>query len=131
MAPSSPPPPQKSPSPPEAPRQYRAYTRPSPFRSLAARLVLQTADRLVVEFEVPEEGFDWSPGASAKLKLADGELVEVQVDLTTSTAPGELRAGTIVRLVLRLKRPLTAKQVPASVALPTASLELVFSPGSP
>ncbi len=103
----------------------------SPFRSLAARLVLRTADRLVVEFEVPEDGFNWSPGTTAQVKLADGRMVEVEVDQTATTAPGELGVGTTVRLVLRLAHPLTAKQVPVGVELSDSSLELSFASGTP
>ena len=109
----------------------RSKGRASPFLSLAARLVLRGADRLVVEFEVPEGGFDWSPGTTAQVKLADGRTVEVEVDLTTTTAPGELASGTTVRLVLRLERPLTGGQVPVGVELSDSSLELLFAPGSP
>jgi Ca-activated chloride channel family protein len=105
--------------------------RASPFRSLAARLVLRAVDRLVVEFEVPEDGFDWSPGTHAQARLADGRMVEVEVDLKTTTAEGELEGGTTVRLVLRLAQPLTAQQVPVGVELADSSLELSFPPGSP
>ena len=85
----------------------------------------------VGEFEVPEGGFDWSPGTTAQVKLADGRTVEVEVDLTTTTAPGELASGTAVRLVLRLERPLTGGQVPVGVELSDSAIELNFPPGSP
>jgi Ca-activated chloride channel family protein len=102
-----------------------------PPRSLSARLVLRTVDRLVVEFEVPEDGFDWSPDSIALIKLADGRTVEVEVDLKTTTHEGELEESTTVRLVLRLERPLTGGQVPIGVELTDSALELSFPPGSP
>jgi hypothetical protein len=102
----------------------------SPFLSLAARLVLRSNDRLVVEFEVEEDGFDWSPGTKALIRLADGKVVEVEVDQAATTAPGELDGGTTVRLVLRLTQRLTAKEVPVGVELSDGALELSLPPGS-
>jgi hypothetical protein len=130
---SAAPPPPRSPSPGIKAKKGFASSkgRASPFQSLAARLVLRTVDRLVVEFEVEEDGFDWSPDSIAVIRLADGRTVEVEVDLKTTTAAGELDEGTTVRLVLRLAQPLTGGQMPVGVELSDSLLELTFPPVSP
>ena len=100
-------------------------------RSLPARLVLRTSDRLVVEFEVTEDEFDWTPGTIAQVRLADGRTVEVEVDVKTTTAAGELASGTTVRLVVRLEQAIPTHRELVCIELADASLELLLQPSGP
>ena len=77
---------------------------------------VSNASRLVVSFTTSFAHY-WSLPARVVLELADGQEVEVEVDVKFSTQAGELTAGGEVRLVMKLERALPGALI--NVYLPT------------
>ncbi|HYP98882.1 MAG TPA: VIT domain-containing protein [Polyangiaceae bacterium] len=74
------------------------------------------ARRLVVSFML-SGAYDWSPPARVVLELADGQKIEVEVEVRSSTQAEPLTAGDRVRLVMNLERALPAALL--NIYLPT------------
>jgi Ca-activated chloride channel family protein len=90
---------------------------------LGGRIVRQREHELVVEFELDAD-IDWSVPRQVILHLPGGETCEVDVDPERTTRSGELVAGQVVRLWLRLAAPLSAspdrvsfEELPMSIAI--------------
>ncbi len=77
---------------------------------------VNNASRLVVSFTTSFVHY-WSLPARVVLELADGQEVEVEVEVKFSTQAGELTAGSEVRLVMKLERALPGALI--NVYLPT------------
>lgn len=71
------------------------------------RIRLSNAKRLAISFELPMPS-DWARPTRVQLLLADGSVIEAQVEAAHTTASGSLEAGTTVRVVCTLERELPA-----------------------
>ncbi len=69
------------------------------------RIRLSNSKRLAVAFEFPHE-VDWVLPARVQLVLADGSVIEAEVEVPHTTATGRLEAGAQVRLVCKLEAQL-------------------------
>ena len=85
---------------------------------LHGRILLHTADQLVVEITLPVD-FDWRPGYEATVVLTDGTEWVVRVIARATTAAGPQAAGLTLRLALDL--PLAAG-TPSRITLADGTL---------
>ena len=74
------------------------------------------ARRLVVSFML-SGAYDWSPPTRVVLELVDGQKIEVEVEVKSSTQAEPLTAGSRVRLVMNLERALPGALI--NIYLPT------------
>jgi hypothetical protein len=80
--------------------QLGAPSGPPPRRELRGRVVLRRDRELVVEIAV-DELLAWDP-ADARAVWDGGTECGAEIDATRSTRPGAVKAGQVIRLVLRL-----------------------------
>ena len=85
---------------------------------LHGRILLHTADQLVVEITLPVD-FDWRPGYEATVVLTDGTEWVVRVIARATTTAGPQAAGLTLRLALDL--PLAAG-TPSRITLADGTL---------
>jgi hypothetical protein len=81
------------------------------------RILFFEGDRLVLEFESPEEGIQL-PGADSgiSVELDDLSVIEARVNEKDSTQPGLHGAGFTLRLVVKLDRTPAAGRTATSVS---------------
>ena len=72
---------------------------------LAGKVVLRTADRLVIEVVLPF-AHDWQPGTEVEVELPNGVTATIAVEARATSAAGPKAAGLTLRLVLRLSSTL-------------------------
>lgn len=72
---------------------------------LAGKVVLRTADRLVIEVVLPF-AHDWQPGTEVKVELPNGVTATIAVEAQGTSAAGPKAGGLTLRLVLRLSSTL-------------------------
>jgi Ca-activated chloride channel family protein len=72
---------------------------------LRGKIRIHNEQRLAITIELPR-ALTWELPARVSVQLADGSVVELDVERSASTQSGQLQAGQSVRLVCRLQAPL-------------------------
>jgi Ca-activated chloride channel homolog len=104
-----------------------AATGPAQVLRLAARRRAAGERRLVLEAVAGAPGLEWEPPARARVRLADGAEVELELDLAATTAAASLAAGTSLRVVLGLPEAIAAGQVVEVELLLASGLRVVLT----